>query len=155
MDSLETVVRTLASAAAESCGVEVVEVALRRAARRTHIRLDIDRAGPRGVDVDDCQRVSRAFEAAMEDRDPIPGSYVVEVSSPGIDRPIRSADDVRRNTGREIDVETSVPFQGLHKFRGILIGTEGSSLLLQPMDGGAPVQIPWDSVALAKQALPF
>lgn len=154
-DRLEDAVRSLAGEAADACGVEVVEIAVRRAARRVHVRVDIDRPGPTGVDVEDCRRVSRAMEAALDERDPIHGSYVLEVSSPGIDRPIRTPEDVRRNAGREIEVHTSAPVGGTRRFRGVLVGLEGQVLVLRSADAGSLIEIPWAEVAAARQALPF
>jgi ribosome maturation factor RimP len=144
----------LASEVCLPLGVEVVDVEIRRGAGRWTVRLDIDRPGARGVTLDDCQAVSRALESAMEDNDPIDHSYTLEVSSPGLDRPIRTAEDVRRNTGRAVVVETLEPVDGRRRFKGTLMGLAGDELLIRD-DEEREVRVPLAEVASARQDLPF
>ena len=151
---LERIVHGIGSEIASELGLEVVDLALGRARRKWHIRLNIDRVGPTGVGIDDCQRVSHGVGTVLEQRDVIPGSYVLEVSSPGIDRPIRTADDVRRNTGRRVVVQTHEPLDGRSSFCGVLVGLEDGLLRLRP-DQGDEVRVPFDSVATARQEIPF
>lgn len=141
----------LAQPLLEGAGVELVELHLGRAKHRLILRLDIDRAGPVGVTIDDCQRVSRAITAALDDSDLIEGNYVLEVSSPGLDRPIRTADDIRRNTGRRVVVRTAPAGAG-QVIVGVLLGASGDDLLLQSSEGTAQ-RIPLTLVALAHQEI--
>ncbi|MDX1389600.1 MAG: ribosome maturation factor RimP, partial [Acidobacteriota bacterium] len=135
-------------------GLEVVEVILRRQGRRSRIRIDIDRPGPGGVAIEDCRTVSRTIEGLLDDSDLIPGSYVLEVSSPGLDRPIRTDDDVRRNTGRRVVVTTREPVEGRTTFRGVLLGIDGNDLRLREDDAGE-IAISRDGVAAAHQEIAF
>ena len=154
-DGIEDELRALATRLAAAEGLEVVEMRLRRAGRRWTVRLDIDRPGVPGVNIDDCQRVSRAIDAVLEERDSIPGSYTLEVSSPGIDRPIRTADDIRRNTGRKIVVETIDPEGARREFAGTLLGHEDGSLRLEEDTTGEEVRVAVETVTRAHQQLPF
>ncbi len=82
--------------------IELVDVELKRGPSRSILRLTIDRES--GVDVDTCARVSREVEAFLDVEDIVPGSYTLEVSSPGLDRPLRSLGDFRRFAGSLVRV---------------------------------------------------
>jgi ribosome maturation factor RimP len=146
--------RSLASRLAEESGVELVELTLKGSSRRRLLRVDIDRAGPQGVDLDDCKRVSEALGAALEDEGLIRDSYVLEVSSPGADRPIVSADDIRRNTGRPVVVTTREAVEGRRTFRGRLCGERNGSLLLAGEDL-EEITIPLEKIEAARQEIGF
>jgi ribosome maturation factor RimP len=149
--ALEQQLTELVAPVIAACGLELVDLALRGGGTKI-LRLDVDRAGPIGVGVEDCQRVSRAVEAALDEADPIPSNYVLEVSSPGVQRPIQSADDIRRNTGRRVMVTTRAPVEGARDHVGLLVGHEDGELLLQE-DGERRVRIPLTDVVRAQQAV--
>lgn len=140
----------LAGRAAMEAGVELVEVVLKGPSRRRSLRVDIDRAGPRGIDLDDCRRVSELLGAAIEGTDAIHESYLLEVSSPGLDRPIRTADDIRRNTGRRIAVSTREPMEGRRSFLGLLKGEQDGSIRLHDDEYGE-IEIPLEKIEMARQ----
>ena len=107
-----------------------------------------------GLGLEDCQLVSKHMGTVLEEEDTIPGSYVLEVSSPGIDRPIRTDDDIRRNTGRRVRVETSEPIEGRQQFAGVLVGGEANWLELRG-DDDSVVRIPRDRIQVARQEATF
>ncbi len=144
----------LAAAVIERHGLELVELRLRGSGGSRVLRVDIDRPGPRGVSIEDCQRVSQALGAEFDARDLLPFSYALQVSSPGVERPIRSADDIRRNIGRRVRVQTEDATSGRRSFRGRLLGAEGGVLLLET-SAGATLELRLDSVIEARQDLPF
>lgn len=135
-------------------GIELVELVLRGSSRRRVLRLDIDRAGPRGVDLGDCQRVSAAVGERLEGTDLLQDGYLLEVSSPGIDRPIRSADDIRRNTGRKVVVATTEPIDGRRLVRGTLQGVADGAMRVVTEDE-TEVRIPLDRIESARQDVGF
>ena len=135
--------------------MELVDLALRGSSRRRLLRIDIDRPGPRGVDLEDCKRVSGLLGEAIDaEGELIEGSYLLEVSSPGIDRPIRSSDDVRRNTGRRIVVTTREVAEERRSIRGLLKGQRGGALLLEDEDRNE-IEIPMENVETARQDVEF
>ena len=98
-------VRALAGRVAGTYGLEIFDVQFRREAPGMVLRVQIDRPGPAAtaedsVSVDDCARVSRDLSAILDVEEVVPTAYTLEVSSPGLDRPLRRADDYRRFAGR-------------------------------------------------------
>jgi len=130
--------------------IELVEVVLRGSPGQQLIRLDIDRAGTRGIDISDCQRVSRELGDVLDRTDLLPGNYTLEVSSPGIDRPIRSEDDFRRNTGRRVTVTTRQADGVEQTHVGMLLGCENDELKLEA-NATDPIRIPMKDVVRARQ----
>ncbi len=147
-ETLETVER-LAREAAASCDAEVVEVVYRAQGRHSVLRVDIDREGPVGVALADCERVSRRLDELLE-RDSVFGEtpYDLQVSSPGLDRPIRSPDDARRNRGRPVVVtirSSEGPAEAIH---GIVVGIEGGEFVLETEASGTR-RVPLETVVSA------
>ena len=147
--ALEEALSHLAAEAIRGMGLEVVELCLRGSSAKRSLRLDIDRAGAAGVGLDDCSAASRAVGRALDESDLVAEDYALEVSSPGIDRPIRSADDIRRNTGRRIVITTVDQPDGARTLRGVLLGIAEGDLRLHSNEG--EVRIPFDRVAHAQQ----
>lgn len=99
-----------------------------------HSRLVIYIDNPDGVTVDDCADISRQVGAVLDVEDPIVGEYHLEVSSPGMDRPLFTLDHFKRYAGHVVALKLRVPFEGRRKYQGLLAGTEGDEVLLQ-LDG--------------------
>jgi len=147
--------RDLVGAIAERMGLELVEIVFRRAGRRQLLRIDIDRVGPDGVNIDDCQRMSQAIGTALDETDLIPSNYELEVSSPGADRPIRSDADFRRNTGRRVVVVARDDESGERSIAGLLVEFRDGCLVLESEAGREPVRIPVSRIVNARQELGF
>lgn len=116
--------------------------------RRGLLRLYIDREG--GVTLDDCQRVSEQIGALLDVEDPLPGSYVLEVSSPGFDRRLRTLAHFERFKGEPAKVELRDAIDGRRRFSGRLVGVEGSDVLLE-VDGEL-TRLPFGEIAVARLA---
>ena len=116
----------------EGLGYELVDVEFVRSGRQAVLRLSID--SPAGIRVDDCALVSRQVGAWLDVEDIIPGAYRLEVSSPGLDRPLKRVADFQRFAGRRISVRLHAPVEGKRRFVGELAGEEGETILLR-MDG--------------------
>jgi ribosome maturation factor RimP len=138
----------------EETGLELVELSLRGSSRRRLLRVDIDRPGPQGVDIDDCKRISQVLGEVLENDEMLEDSYVLEVSSPGIDRPIVSAADFRRNTGRRVLLRTRDSIDGKQEWKGVLRGLEGEKIRLQDDEVGE-VTIGVEQVESARQDVEF
>lgn len=116
-------------------------------------RLQVMAERPDGsMSVEDCAELSRALSAALDVEDPIHGEYTLEVSSPGIDRPLVSREDFARFAGRLAKVELAQAQAGRRRFRGTLRGTEGEAVLIE-LEDGALARLPFAAIADAKLVL--
>ena len=123
----ETLLKLL-EPAIEALGYELVELEF-----PPHLlRIYIDREG--GVTVDDCEKVSRQVSAVLDVEDPIPGAYTLEVSSPGLDRPLRKPADFARFAGGRMKLELALPRDGRRRYTGVLKGCEAGEVLIE-VDG--------------------
>lgn len=128
------VARTLAS-----LGLELVHLVYRKEGRRWVLRLLIDREG--GVTLDDCADASNQLGAVIEVEDAIPHSYVLEVSSPGVDRPLFKESDYLRFKGRAAQVRTQRPLNGRRHFQGDIVDCREGVVSLA-LTGGEVVELP-------------
>jgi ribosome maturation factor RimP len=121
---------------AASYGLDIFEVELRREGGQQVLRVVLDRPGPNrtaeeSVSLDDCARVSEELSAILDVEDVVPAErYTLEVSSPGLDRPLRHADDYRRFAGRRAKIVLSEPVARQTAFAGRVLGIEGDDDVL-------------------------
>jgi len=105
---------------AAGLGYELLEVEFGSAGRSALVRVYIDRTDGAGIGLDDCERVSRAISAVLDDGDPVGHEYQLEVSSPGFDRPLRTEEHFARFAGSEARIELATPLEGRRRFKGRL-----------------------------------
>jgi len=139
-------IRGLVEPVIELEGMELVEVEYRRESTGWVLRLFVDKEG--GVSVDDCARMSRVVSDLLDVADPIDTPYHLEVSSPGLDRPLRKADHFRRNVGSIVSVKTITPIEKRRKFKGILSGVDDEGITLE-LEGHA-YRIPLAAIERAR-----
>jgi ribosome maturation factor RimP len=123
----------------EGLGVEVVRVRLLGGRLKT-IQIMADRPDG-GIEVDDCAKISTAVSAVMDVDDPLDEAYTLEVSSPGIDRPLTRLKDFEAWAGYEAKIETAELIDGRRRFKGLLAGTEGDEVLITLDEAGAELTI--------------
>jgi len=133
-------------------GLEIVHVELQRQGSGWFLRFFIDK--PTGVTLDDCQRASRQLSAELDVEDIIPGRYILEVSSPGLDRPLRTDEDFRRFAGKLAAIQTHLPIQGRRHFVGRLQALEGSVVTIVDAEGN-PWAIPKSNISKARLEVEF
>lgn len=130
-------------------GLELVDVQLTRGPRPWLLRVTVDTpAGDGRVSVEHCAEVSRELDTQLDADDAVPGSYRLEVSSPGLDRPLAREKDFTAACGSRVLVETRRPFSGRRRFRGLLVGFD-AGVARVAVEGGE-VPIPFDEVSKAK-----
>jgi ribosome maturation factor RimP len=152
-------VRTIAGRVAGTYGLEVFDVQFRREAAGMLLRVLIDRPGPsataeESVSVEDCARMSRDLSAVLDVEDVVPVAYILEVSSPGLDRPLRGLDDYGRFSGRRAKFVLREAVDGQTFFRGRLSGVDGGDVLIEA-EGGRRHRIPSDVIARANLEVEF
>jgi ribosome maturation factor RimP len=131
-------------------GYRVVRVTM-TGGRRATLQIMAERTDDKAMTVEDCADISRTVSALLDVTDPIAGAYTLEVSSPGIDRPLVRREDFDRFAGFEAKVELNAPLEGRRRFRGKLLGVEGESVRL--LVDAAPVALPLAGIARAKLVL--
>jgi ribosome maturation factor RimP len=127
--SLKEKLAALARCVACSMGMEVVLVELKGGAGRSVVRIFIDQPG--GISLDDCERFSKRASVALDVEDLIPFSYVLEVSSPGLDRPLVQEEDFRRFAGRIAKIRLRSAGQGRRNFQARILGTDQGRIRLE------------------------
>jgi ribosome maturation factor RimP len=138
--SVEEKIHALATQVAEEYNFEVVDIQLWAKGKRILLRVFIDKEG--GITLDDCETFSRGFEALLDVEDPINGPYTLEVSSPGLDRPLKNPKDFRKNLGKLVRIVTKEKINNQSFFVGRLEGIDDQSLRLSLTDGKGEVEIP-------------
>jgi len=109
--------------------IELVDVEYVKEGADWYLRVYIDKAG--GIDIEDCQALSERLEAELDKADVIPDSYILEVSSPGIDRVLRKERDFVREQGKQVDVTLYAPLDGAKAFTAELKGYDAAAKTLQ------------------------
>ena len=131
----------------DSMGLELVDLELSGRGNGSHLRIFIDKAG--GITVEDCELASRYIGHALDAADPLPGSYMLEVSSPGLDRPLRRIEDYQRSLGKLVRLKLGHPLNGAWVVIGRLQGLQENQLELK-LDDGDPVRIALTDIAQAR-----
>jgi ribosome maturation factor RimP len=153
-------VRAAAERVAGTYGLEIFDIQLRREASGLVLRIQIDRPGPaataeESVSVDDCATVSRDLSAVLDVEDVIATAYTLEVSSPGLDRPLRHQEDYGRFAGRRAKIVMREPVDGQTYFKGRLAGVGPDSDVLIDGEDGRRHRVPFGIITRANLEVEF
>jgi ribosome maturation factor RimP len=146
-------VRTVAERVTADRAFELVDVEVQRAGGQQIVRLFVDKPG--GVGLDDLQSVSDEVSAVLDAEDPIAGSYTLEVSSPGLDRPLRSEADYRRFVGRLAKLSSYELVDGRRHWTGRIASCEDGVITLDLEKEGLEARIPWAKIAHGRLEVEF
>lgn len=149
MDPLKRI-ENMISPAMESLGYRVVRMAL-QGTRRPTLQVMAERIDNQAMSVEDCADISRAISPILDVEDPITGNYSLEVSSPGIDRPLVRIEDYERFSGFEARVELDASIEGRRRFTGRILGVKDG--VVQLLVDGAAVDLPFEEITKAKLVL--
>ena len=133
----------------EDIGFELVDVEFVKEGNNWYLRSYIDKPG--GISVDDCEMVSRALEKKLDEEDFIQEAYVLEVSSPGLGRPVKKEKDFLRNEGKEIELRLYQSFEHEKEWRGILKSWSKDSVTIVTEDG-RELEFRRKEIALVREA---
>lgn len=128
----------------ESMGYEFVGCEMQSQGRQTLFRIYADKIG--GITAGDCSRISHQMSAMMDVEDPVPGRYILEVSSPGIDRPLFELDHYRRFIGERVKVKLVVPVGQRRQYTGLLKSVEGEAVHLLVDGSEQEVELPFSNI---------
>lgn len=126
--NIESKVEELVKPLIEGAGYELVALEYVKEGSDWYLRCFIDH--PRGITIDDCELVSRQVEEILDREDPIPGSYILEVSSPGVERPLRTEEDFKKYQGNLVLISTYAAIEGQKSFKGVLKGSSADEIIV-------------------------
>ncbi len=145
-------VEALLSGTAEEMGFEIVDVEFVKEGQNYYLRVYLDKQG--GITIDDCEIFSKAAEKLLDDSDPIEQAYIFEVSSPGIDRPLKKDSDFEKYAGEIVDIKLYKAINGSKEFQGKLKGLEDNNIVIIDEDGNE-MSFDRKSVSSARLAVIF
>ena len=155
MSKVTEVVEEIATPILTELGLELVEVEYVKEGKNWFLRVYIDKE--LGVDIEDCGNASEKLSEKLDELDPIPHNYFLEVSSPGAERPLKKEKDFENAIGKNIFVKTYEPIDGEKAFEGTLLNFEGNTVTIEVKIKTRKkiVVIPYEKVANARLAVSF
>jgi ribosome maturation factor RimP len=138
-----------------SLGLELVEVSIVGRHSRTVVRVFIDKPG--GVTLEDCERAHRALNPALDVADPFPYAYTLEVSSPGLDRPLKRAEDYRRLQGKRVSLKLKDPHRDQWRITGkvVAVDEKAVTVTVESTQAEESVRCEFDRIIKARQEVEF
>jgi ribosome maturation factor RimP len=146
----EKVVEELVTSIIQETNLELVDVEYVKE-RDWYLRIFLDKPG--GLEVDDCQWVSEKLEDRLDELDPIKESYILEVSSPGLDRPLKKDTDFARHVGEKVEIHTFAPLNGQKTIVGTLVGLADNDIHVNV--DGSEMSIPKDQASQVRLYIDF
>lgn len=138
---------------ADATGYGIVRLRLMGGSETRRLQVMAERPSDGDMNVEDCARLSRAFSEVLDAADPISGEYTLEVSSPGIDRPLTRLQDFEAYEGYEVKLELDRLAEGRKRFRGVLAGVEGDQVGIDLEGEDATAMVPFAWIVEAKLVL--
>ena len=132
-------------------GFDLVRVLFSGAEKDNTLQIMVERLDGTNMTSDDCEKLSRSLSALLDVEDVIQSRYLLEITSPGIDRPLVKLADYDRFKGREAKIETLLPIDGRKRFKGELLGTDGKKIILN--FEGKEIKIDFEAITKAKLVL--
>lgn len=149
--SIQQAVTELAAPVTDSLNYELVDVEYVKEGTNWYLRIYIDKPG--GIGIDDCQAVSERLSDILDKNDPIDQSYYLEVSSPGLDRPLKTERDFKKYKGELVEVKVFQPIDGKKVFEGELVGLIDNKIVI--LQNGDNTGFEKDKVAVVKRVIKF
>jgi len=155
MSKVTEVVEELAAPIFQELGLELVDIEYVKEGKSWFLRVYIDK--DTGVDIEDCGLVSERLSEKLDEIDPIPHNYFLEVSSPGAERPLKKEKDFEKAIGKNVFIKTYEPINGEKSFEGTLVEFDGQHLKIEVKikTRKKSVDIPYEKVANARLAVVF
>lgn len=151
MKNIKGKVAEVATEICQDLGYELVDVEFKKGAKHNLISIFIYKE--EGIGLDDCESVSRKIDEILDKDEDLKDPYYLEVSSPGLDRPIKTKDDYRRNLGKEVEVKLYAPIDGKKQFEGFLTSYDDESVLIKMEDG--EMTFKQKDISMMKQVIKF
>lgn len=155
MSKVTETVEKIAWPIVQELGLEIVDVEYVKEGKNWYLRLYIDKEN--GVDIEECGMVSEKLSEKLDEIDPIPHNYYLEVSSPGAERPLKKQADFEKAIGKNVHIKTYEPIDGEKIFEGILQEFDGTNVTIEVRvkTKSKVIQIPYNKIAQARLAVVF
>lgn len=155
MSKVTETVEIIAWPIVQELGLEIVDVEYVKEGKNWYLRLYIDKEN--GVDIEECGMVSEKLSEKLDEIDPIPHNYYLEVSSPGAERPLKKQADFEKAIGKNVHIKTYEPIDGEKIFEGILQEFDGTNVTIEVRvkTKRKVIQIPYNKIAQARLAVVF
>jgi ribosome maturation factor RimP len=144
-------IRALIEAPCEALGYRIVQVQFYEPNNRRTLQIMAERVSDGGMEIKDCTQISHTVSAILDVQDSVEGAYHLEVSSPGIDRPLTRLADFETYASFDAKIETQLPIAGRRRFKGVVEGVDGEQVLLE-VDGSVH-KIDFNNISQAKLVL--
>ena len=145
-------VRALIEEPVSSLGYGIWDVEFIKEGAEWHLVITID--SDEGISIDDCEKVHRFIDPILDEYDPVPGSYNLDVSSPGIERILRTREHFEMSVGERVSIKLFKPLNGVKRIEGTLVESNGQDAVCVEYDGGT-VSIPFEQIAKANIVFDF
>lgn len=149
---IEPIVQSYLEPMMEEYNFELVDLEYVKEGTNWYLRVFIDKEG--GVTIDDCELLSRSLEEKLDEEDPIENAYILEVSSPGLDRPLKKESDFERYKGEIVDIKLYKPFNKKKEYRGELQGLENNTVIIIDEEGNT-ISFSRNDIAIVRLAILF
>lgn len=146
------IVKRICNSLADELGYELVDVEFLKESSSYFLRVYLDKPG--GINLDDCQKISQLLSEKLDERDPISVAYYLEVSSPGLDRPLKNDKDLKRNLGKEVDIKLYEALESKKTIEGYLENYNDKEITIITATEKF-INIPREKIALIKLAVKF
>ena len=150
--SIEATIEEIVQPIVDAKNFEIVDIEYVKEAGEYYLRVYLDKEG--GISLSDCEVVSRELSEILDKKDPIKDNYFLEVSSPGLDRPLKKDKDFERYKGRDVEIKLYKPMNGSNQFEGELVGLTEDNNIKVIIDG-EEVDFTRKEVALIRLAIKF
>nr|WP_300004576.1 ribosome maturation factor RimP [Tissierella sp.] len=145
------IVKKISGNIADGLGYELVDVEYIKDMGSYFLKVYVDKIG--GISLDDCQKMSQELSEKLDEKDPIPGEYYLEVSSPGLDRPLKTDKDLNRNLNKDVELKLYKAFENKKSYEGELISFSKEDITLDENEN--LVKIPREYISIIKLAIKF
>jgi len=152
LSKVTQIVEDLLAPILEEMGLELVDVEYKKEGSNWFLRVFIDNETG-NIDIDECSLVSERLSQRLDELDPIPNAYFLEVSSPGAERPLRKESDFRKAVGKHVHITTKEPIAGSTVFEGELLSFDGGELTVK--EAKQTHVIPLEQIESARMAIVF
>lgn len=149
---IEKLVESMSNEIAEDLGFEIVDVEYVKEGADMYLKVYIDKPG--GINIDDCQLFSQKLNPILDEKDPIKEYYFLEVSSPGLNRPLKKDKDFERSIGSQVEIGLYAPIDGSKSYSGVLLEYDGDMIVIED-ESSNRVEIERKAIAKINLAVEF